>query len=214
MHARKGQPHQMDPSRQRQRTLYQAAQQRRHRRCQARDDRSCRPAMLWRAWRDVRAHGGHAGVDGVWRDDVEPQGVAAFLQALEPDRRAGSARPQPVRRGSSPTPARRPRPRGMPTGRDRVVPQACTLVLEPLCEANVHTTSDGVRPRRRVTPAVQVVTASRVSHGSVGAGDRAGGFDTRDQVRLRRCVARRSSDRRVLKRRRQWLQAGVVDEGQ
>ena len=54
--------------------------------------------MLWRAWREVRANGGSAGVDGVRIEDVEPQGVAALLQALEQDLRAGRYRPQPVRR--------------------------------------------------------------------------------------------------------------------
>jgi hypothetical protein len=39
--------------------------------------------MRWRAWREVRAKGGSAGVDEVQIDDVERQGVTAFLQALE-----------------------------------------------------------------------------------------------------------------------------------
>ena len=170
--------------------------------------------MRWRAWRAVRAHGGRAGVDGVRRADVEPQGVAACLQALEPDRRAGRSRPPPVRRVSIPTPDGRHRPLGMPTVRDRVGPQACTIVLAPSVAAHCPNTSSGLRPRRRATPAVPVVNAPRVSHGDVGAGDSAGCFDTRDQERLRRFVARRISDRRVVQRRRQGWHAGVVDEGQ
>ena len=71
MHARKGQPHRMDPSRQLQRTRYQAAKRSRKRRFHALYDRIFRPDSLWRAWREVRAHGGSAGVDGVRREDVE-----------------------------------------------------------------------------------------------------------------------------------------------
>jgi RNA-directed DNA polymerase len=71
-----------------------------------------RPDMLWQAWREVRATGGSAGVDEVQRDDVERQGVIAFLQAVEQDLRAGSYRPQPVRRGSIPKPDGRERPLG------------------------------------------------------------------------------------------------------
>jgi RNA-directed DNA polymerase len=214
MPAHKGQPQQMDPSRQLQRKLYQAAKRSRNRRFHALYDRIFRPAMLWRAWREVRAHGGRAGVDGVRREDVEPQGVAAFLQALAQDLRAGSYRPQPVLRVYSPKPDGRQRPLGIPTVRDRVGQQAGKIVIEPIVEANCQHTSYGFRPRRRATQAVQVVTAQLGSNGSVVEVDLAGVFDTLDQEMLMRFVARRISDRRVLKRLRQWWQAGVVDEGQ
>jgi len=211
--ARKGHPPLLDPSRHLQRQLYQAAKRRRNRRCQARYDRICRPEMRWRAWREVRAHGGRAGVDGVWRADVEPQGVAACLQALAHDLRAGSSRPQPGRRVDSPTPDGRPRPLGIPTVRDRVVPQAGTMVIQPIVEANCQHTADGVRPTRRATQAVQVVKAPLVSHGDVVDVDIEGFFDTIAQELLMPCGARRLSDRRVLTRLRQWVTAGVGEEG-
>lgn len=193
---------------------YQAATRSRTRRVHALYDRSFRPDMRWRAWREVRAHGGRAGVAGVRIADVAPQGVAAFLQALEPDLRAGSYRPQPVLRVDSPQPDGRQRPRGIPTVRDRVVQQACKIVIEPIVDANCPNTSYGFRPRRRATQALQVVKDPRVSPGYVVAVEIAGGCDTLDHERLRRFVARRISDRRVLKRRRQWWHAGGVEEGQ
>jgi RNA-directed DNA polymerase len=161
----------------------------------------------------VRATGGSAGIDEVQRDDVERQGVPTCLQALEQDLRAGSSRPQPVRRVSIPQPDGRQRPLGMPTVRDRVVQQACKIVIEPLLEANVHDTSDGFRPKRSASPAVKVVKEQLISNGDGVEVDIEGFFDTRDQELLRRWVARRIRDRRVLKLRRQWLTVGVVEEG-
>ena len=211
--ARQGHPQLMDRSRPRQRQLDQAAKRRRQRRCPARYDRLCRPEMLGRAWRAVRAHGGRAGGDGVWRADVAPQGVAACLQALAHDLRAGRDRSPPVRRVEMPKPDGRPSPRGMPTGRDRVGPQAGQLVIAPIVEAHFPHTSDGVRPQRRATHAGQVVTAQLVSTGSVVDVASERGLDTIDQARRRPCGARRLSDRRGLTRLRQGVTAGVGEEG-
>lgn len=80
MHARKGQQHPLDKSRQLQRRLYLAAKSSRGRRFHALFDRIHRPDILWRAWIEVRANGGAAGADGVTLEEVERQGVEQFLQ--------------------------------------------------------------------------------------------------------------------------------------
>src|SRR5882724_701886 len=73
MHAGNGQLHQIDKSRQLQRKLYLAAKKCRERRFHALYDRIFRPDVLWRAWQEVKANGGSAGVDGVSLEEVERQ---------------------------------------------------------------------------------------------------------------------------------------------
>lgn len=89
MHAREGQQHQQYKSRQLQRGLYLAAKRSRNRRFHALFDRIYRPDILRRAWQEVRANGGAAGVDGVTLQEVEAGDVELFLQAIQSDLRSG-----------------------------------------------------------------------------------------------------------------------------
>jgi RNA-directed DNA polymerase len=102
----------------------------------------------------------------------------------------------------------------MPTVSDRVVQQACKIVIEPLFEANFQDTSSGFRPKRSATQAVKVVKEQLISNGYGVEVDIERFFDTIDQELRMRLGARRSSDRRVFTLLRQWLKAGVVEAGQ
>ena len=53
-----------------QRVLYRCAKQDRDRRFHALYDKVARSDVLWRAWGEVRANRGAAGVDGITIDDV------------------------------------------------------------------------------------------------------------------------------------------------
>src|ERR1022692_4448260 len=148
MHAGNGQLHQKEKSRQLQRRLYLAAKKSRNRRFHALYDRIFRPDVLWRAWEEVKANGGSAGVDGVRLEEVERQGVALFLEAIAGDLKAGRYIPKPDGRQ---------RPLGIPTVRDRVVQQACRIVIEPIFEANFQDHSYGFRPKHSAAQAVRAV---------------------------------------------------------
>lgn len=213
MQARKSPPHPHDPPRPRQRRLSLAATRRRNRRVHALDDRLIRPDGWWRAWADGRAHGGSAGVDGVGLEAVERGGVQGGLAERAADLQARRYRPTPVRRVYLPTPDGRQRPRGIPTGRDRVVQAACTLVVDPVCEASVRDRAEGCRPKRAAGPAVRAVKAALVGGWWVLDADLQDFVATIDHGRVRRRVPRRVRERRVLHRSRQWLTVGGVEEG-
>jgi RNA-directed DNA polymerase len=213
VHARSGTTTPIDKSRQLQRGLYLAAKRSRNRRFHALYDRIFRPDVLWRAWQEVRENGGSAGVDGVTIEEVERQGVGEFLDGIRQDLMAGRYRPQPVLRGYVPKPDGGQRPLGIPTVRDRVVQQACKIVIEPLFEANFQDSSYGFRPKRSAQQAVKAVKKALICGWWVVDADIQSYFDTIDHILLMSLVERRISDRRVLKLIRQWLKGGVVEEG-
>lgn len=105
----------------------------------------------------MKANGGSAGVDGVSLEEVERQGVALFLEAIAGDLKAGRYKPQPVLRVYIPKPDGRQRPLGVPTVRDRIVQQACRIVIEPIFEANFQDHSYGFRPKRSAAQAVRAI---------------------------------------------------------
>ena len=214
VHARQGPTTPIDKSRRLQRRLYLAAKRSRNRRFHALYDRIFRPDILWRAWQEVRANGGAAGSDGVTLEEVERQGVEQFLEHIRQDLRARTYRPQPVLRVHIPKPDGGQRPLGIPTVRDRVVQQACKLVIEPIFEANFQDTSYGFRPKRSAHQAVKAVKQALIRGWWVVDADIQHSFDTIDHTLLVSLVGRRISDRRVLKLIRQWLKAGVVEQGQ
>ena len=205
-----------DTVRELQRALYRAAKADPDRRFHALYDKVHRRDVLERAWVQVRANKGAAGIDQTTIAQVEQYGVDRLLDELAADLKAGSYRPLPARRVFIPKPGRpdERRPLSIPTVRDRVVQTALKLVIEPIFEADFLPCSFGFRPRRAQHDALQVlVDEAWQGRRWVAETDIASCFEAIPHSGLVSAIEERIVDRHVLKLLRALLRAGVMEDG-
>jgi len=203
-----------DKVRQLRRRLYVSAKRSRGRRFHALYDRICRGDVLAEAWRLVKSNRGAAGIDGETLSMIEQGGVAEYLLELQQRLRSGRYWPQPVKRQYIPKPDGTQRPLGIPTVRDRVVQAAAKLVVEPIFEADFKDCSHGFRPKKSATHALETIRlVGGRGHRYVVEMDIKAFFDSIDHEKLMKLVELRISDPKVKKLLRQWLKAGVMEEG-
>jgi RNA-directed DNA polymerase len=170
-------------------------------------------ANLKKALLQVRRNKGAPGIDGMRVDDL-----AAHLKEHWPTIREqlleGTYEPQPVRRVEIPKATGGTRPLGIPTVLDRSIQQAVMQVLQADWDPTFSEASFGFRPGRSAHQAVaraQELIAS--GHGTVVDIDLEKFFDRVNHDILMGLVAKRVTDKRILKLIRGFLTAGVLADG-
>jgi len=175
-------------------------------------DKVWREDILLHSYHLARANNGAPGVDGQSFEQIEAQGVAAWLAGLREELRRKTYRPQPVRRVMIPKPGGGERPLGIPTIRDRVAQTAVKLVVEPIFEADLDSSAFGYRPNRSAADAIKEVHRLLCQgYTDVVDADLRKYFDTIPHRELMQSVARRIVDRHVLRLIKLWLKTPVEE---
>ncbi len=170
------------------------------------------PANLQRAWKQVRANKGAAGIDGMAVDDYPAWARSGEWDKVKAALRASEYFPQPVRRVEIEKPDGGKRPLGIPTVNDRVIQQAIAQVLTPIFDPTFSANSFGFRPGRNGQQAVkQVQQIIKQKRGSAVDVDLSKFFDRVNHDLLMSLVGRRVHDKRLKQLIARYLRAGFID---
>jgi len=194
--------------------LYLAAKKSKTRRFHVLYDKVYRRDILDRAWSQVKANGGAAGVDNENIQDIREKDEEQIITEIQQILGEGRYRPRKVKRVYIPKPDGRERPLGIPTVRDRIVQTATKQVIEPIFEVDFLDCSYGFRPNRSAHDALEEIRKTiNAGFRVVLDADIKGFFDNIDHEKLLGFVHQRISDRRILKLIRKWLRCGVMEDG-
>jgi RNA-directed DNA polymerase len=165
------------------------------------------------ALRRVKANKGSPGIDGMKVSEL-PGYLKQHWPALREQLLSGTYPPQPVRRVEIKKPDGGMRKLGIPTVLDRFIQQAVMQVLQGRWDRTFSEHSHGFRPQRSAHQAVAKAQQY------IAAGQRwvvdldlEKFFDRVNHDRLMAAIARRVSDRRMLKLIRAFLESGVMENG-
>lgn len=168
---------------------------------------------LRKALAQVKRNKGAAGVDGMRLGALAPY-LKEHWPAIRAQLLDGTYQPQPVRRVEIPKASGGKRPLGIPTVLDRFIQQAVLQVLQAEWDRTFCAHSYGFRPQRSAHQAVaraQELIAS--GHDVVVDIDLEKFFDRVNHDILMGLVAKRVTDKRILKLIRGFLTAGVLADG-
>src|SRR5712692_5944553 len=169
---------------------------------------------LRKALARVKANKGAAGIDGMTFEDLAPY-LKEHWPAIRAQLLDGTYKPQPVRRVEIPKASGGKRPLGIPTVLDRFIQQAVMQVLQADWDRTFSEASFGFRPGRSAHQAVAKAQAYIASGYDVVVVDidLEKFFDRVNHDILMGLVAKRATDKRILKLIRGFLTAGVLADG-
>ncbi len=168
-------------------------------------------ALVWEAFKRVKANGGAAGVDAESIEMFESK-LSDNLYKLWNRLCSGSYFPPPVKGVPIPKKSGGVRMLGVPTVADRVAQTVVKFVLEPAIEPVFHRDSFGYRPGRSALDAVALVRRRSWDYDWVVEFDIKGLFDNIDHELLLRAVRKHCQTTWVLLYIERWLKVPMEAE--
>jgi RNA-directed DNA polymerase len=170
--------------------------------------RNCKQALA-----RVKRNKGSAGIDGMTVEQL-PAYLKQHWLTIRAQLLSGTYKPQPVKRVEIPKPDGGKRKLGIPTVLDRFIQQAVMQVLQRSWDRTFSAHSYGFRPGRSAHQAVaKAQQYIAEGYGWVVDLDLEKFFDRVNHDKLMARLARRISDKRMLKLIRAFLRAGVLEGG-
>lgn len=171
--------------------------------------------LLLNSYKKVKRAKGAAGIDGQSLSDFGAN-LQVNLNQLFLELKTKQYRAQPVRRVEIPKDDGGVRQLGIPTVRDRVVQQAVNDLMVPIFDPDFHPSSFGYRPHRSCHDAINKATLfiRRYHLQHVVDMDLSKCFDTLNHELILNSVRQRITDSSFLALIRQFLESGVMVEGQ
>jgi group II intron reverse transcriptase/maturase len=172
-----------------------------------------RKENLIRALKRVCANKGSPGIDGMTVGELKEHLKSHWLKLRE-QLLQGDYKPKPVKQVMIPKPGGGSRQLGIPTVVDRFIQQAILQVLTPLYDPTFSDHSFGFRPGRNAHQAVRRAKQYiEAGYEWVVDMDLEKCFDRINHDILMGRIARRITDKRILRLIRRYLQAGIMVHG-
>jgi len=173
----------------------------------------CDPENLREAYKRVKANKGSPGVDGMRIEELAGY-LREHIDEIKEQLVKGTYKPAPVKRVEIPKGAGGTRKLGIPTVVDRFVQQAILQVLQRRWDGTFSEYSYGFRPGRTAHQAVaQAQKYIAEGYRVVVDMDLEKFFDGVNHDILMSRVARRETDKRLLRIIRGFLNAGIMEGG-
>jgi RNA-directed DNA polymerase len=173
----------------------------------------CERENLNKALQRVRNNQGSPGIDGMTVDKLRDY-LIQHWPTIREQLLAGTYKPNAVKRVTIPKPDGGERKLGIPTALDRFIQQAILQVLQPIWDSTFSDRSYGFRPGRSAHQAV-AKAQEYIGQGKavVVDMDLEKFFDRVNHDILMSRIARKVTDKRLLKLIRAYLTAGVMENG-